>query len=76
MEIKITCGPMNCGKANDRPFLAYVNGKMLRDKRGVGRRFRTKEAAERAASKRPLTDVSGELPREIDALCAKLAATM
>ena len=31
-------------------WFAYVDGKMLRDKRGVGRRFKTEQAALRAAT--------------------------
>lgn len=35
---------------SQRPWLVYVDGVMLRNKRGVGRRFKTKEAAHKAAS--------------------------
>lgn len=34
-----------------RPFFAYVGGKLLRKKDGTGRRFKTEEAAKRAAEK-------------------------
>lgn len=48
MDIETKFEPTNCYR-EDRPWLAYVNGQMLRDKRGVGRRFKTREAAEKAA---------------------------
>lgn len=41
----------NVGPTSQPIWFAWVNDKMLRDKRGVGRRFKTKEAAERAARK-------------------------
>jgi hypothetical protein len=50
MEIEIKhAGEHQTGSKDPRPYHAYVNGVMLRDKRGVGRRFKTKEAAEKAA---------------------------
>lgn len=37
------------GTLNPLPWLVYINGEMLKTKRGNGRRFATKEAAEKAA---------------------------
>lgn len=38
-----------------RVWFAYVNGQMLRGKNGIGRSFKTKEAAEKAANKAAMT---------------------
>ena len=38
-------------ESGKRPFSAYVNGKLLRKKDGTGRRFKTEEAARKAAEK-------------------------
>ena len=48
MEIEITYSPT---ASSTKPFLAFVNGQMLKTKRGSGRRFKTREAAEQAARK-------------------------
>lgn len=39
------------GQPEKRPFLAFVNGQMLKRIDGAGRRFATEEAARRAAEK-------------------------
>jgi hypothetical protein len=41
----------NIGPAGSQYYWAYVDGKMLRAKNGVGRNFKTPEAAEAAAKK-------------------------
>jgi hypothetical protein len=51
MSNAITTEQHNVGPTSRPIWFVWVNGKMLRDKRGVGRRFKTKKAAERAAQK-------------------------
>lgn len=44
------------GNGVEFPFAAYVNGEMLRTSNGVGRRFKTEVAAQRAADVDPNSD--------------------
>jgi len=46
----ITAEQATVGAKATKIWFAYVNGKMLRGKKGVGRRFKTKAAAEKAAA--------------------------
>ena len=52
------------GNGTALPWQARVNGKLIRTKRGVARRFKTKEAAEYAAMVRNLAVAVEEAERD------------
>jgi hypothetical protein len=42
---RINTGTLSEGNGTARPFVAYVNGELLRGKNGVARRFKTEQSA-------------------------------
>ena len=48
-QIEAKLATVSYGSASGKPWLVYINGVMLKTKKGNGRRFKTKEAAEKAA---------------------------